>query len=100
MGPLVIAQFIVCGICLTIGLLHLALFARMSEHKTYLFFALMCSFCGAAAFLEALAYRAISLQPYNSIYKWQVTSQGSSGSQWSGLLRHSPVPPGAGHLLL
>jgi hypothetical protein len=41
MGPLMTANIIVCGICLALAFLHLAIYIRRSELKAYLFFALM-----------------------------------------------------------
>jgi PAS domain S-box-containing protein len=76
MGPLIISQFVVCGTCLAIGLLHLALYARLPKRKADLFFSLMCFLSAAGAFLEALTYRAVDLQTYNSLYKLQVSVQG------------------------
>ena len=76
MGPLIISQFVVCGICLAIGLLHLALYARLRSRKADLFFSLMCFLSAAGAFLEALTYRTVDLQTYNALYKLQVSVQG------------------------
>ena len=76
MGPLIISQFVVCGICLAIGLLHLALYARLRSRKADLFFSLMCFLNAAGAFLEALTYRTVELQTYNLLYKLQVSVQG------------------------
>ena len=76
MGPLIISQFVVCGTCLAIGLLHLAIYARLPRRKADLFFALMCFLSAGGAFLEALTYRAIDLQTYNAFYKLQVFVQG------------------------
>ncbi len=53
MGPLIISQFVVCGTCLAIGLLHLAIYARLPKRKADLFFALMCFLSAGGAFLEA-----------------------------------------------
>ena len=53
MGPLIISQYVVCGICLAIGLLHLALYARLPKRKADLFFALMCFLSAGGTFLEA-----------------------------------------------
>ncbi len=76
MGPLIISQFVVCGICLAIGLLHLATYARLPQRKADLFFSLMCFLNAAGAFLEALTYRTVELQTYNALYKLQVSVQG------------------------
>jgi len=67
---------IVCGICLAIGFLHLALFLRLSEQRSNLWFAVMCFSVAAGAFFEAAAYQASEVGTYNVVYKWQVTSQG------------------------
>ena len=76
MGPLIITQFVVCGICLSIGLLHLAIYTRQPERKADLFFSLMCFFNAAGAFLEALTYRAVDIQTYTALYKFQISVQG------------------------
>ena len=65
MGPLTAIQLIICGICLAIGLLHLALFIRLSEQRTNLWIALMCFCVAAGALFEAGAYHAPDIVSYN-----------------------------------
>jgi PAS domain-containing protein len=61
MSPLIIARFIICGICLAIGLLHLAIFNRMPGRRADLFFALMCFSAATGALFEGLAYQAFTI---------------------------------------
>ncbi|MGD9302418.1 MAG: sigma 54-interacting transcriptional regulator [Desulfobacterales bacterium] len=75
MSPLIIAQFIMCGICLAIGLLHLAIYGRMADRRADLFFALMCFSTAAGAFFEGLTYQASTIDGYNSVYRFQVNAQ-------------------------
>ena len=75
MSPLIIAQFIMCGICLAIGLLHLAIYGRMPDRRADLFFALMCFSTAAGAFFEGLTYQASTIDGYNSVYRFQVNAQ-------------------------
>jgi PAS domain S-box-containing protein len=75
MSPLIIAQFIICGICLTVGLLHLAIYSRMPDRRADLFFALMCFSTAAGAFFEGLAYQAVTIEGYNSVYRLLVNAQ-------------------------
>ncbi|MEJ2282863.1 MAG: PAS domain S-box protein [Desulfobacterales bacterium] len=75
MSPLIIAQFTICGICLAIGLLHVAIYSRMPQRRADLFFALMCFSTAAGAFFEGLAYQAGTIDGYNSVYRLQVDAQ-------------------------
>ncbi len=58
MSPLIIVQFIMCGICLVIGLLHLAICRRMLDRRADLFFCLICVSAAAGVFFKGLAYQA------------------------------------------
>jgi PAS domain S-box-containing protein len=75
MSPLITAQFIICGICLAIGLLHLAIYSRMPKRRAELFFALMCFSTAAGAYFEGLAYQADTIVGYRSVYRLQVNAQ-------------------------
>lgn len=37
MTPSIIAQFVICGICLAIGLLHLAIYSRLPDRRAEFF---------------------------------------------------------------
>lgn len=56
MGPLSISLFIVSGIFLTVGLLHLAIYLRRKVEPTDMYFALMCLFAAGGSVLEGLTY--------------------------------------------
>ena len=88
MSPLIIAQFIMCGICLAIGLLHLAIYGRMPDRRADLFFALMCFSTAAGAFFEGLTYQASTIDGYNSVYRFQVNAQALQAQAQS---EHSPL---------
>jgi PAS domain S-box-containing protein len=75
MGPLIIVQFVICGICLTIGLLHLAIYSRMPQRRSGLFFALMCFSTAVSAFFEGLAYQAATIEGYSSLYRLNISAQ-------------------------
>jgi PAS domain S-box-containing protein len=76
MGPIIIADIVVGSICFTIALLHLIIYLRRPDSKAEFFFALMC-FCAAGnAFSEIWAFRAVTLNLFNSAYKTQITFQG------------------------
>jgi hypothetical protein len=75
MSPLIIAQFIICGICLAIGLLHLAIFSRMSDRRADLFFAFTCLSAAAGALFEGLTYQASTIAGYNLLYRLEINAQ-------------------------
>lgn len=76
MGPLITANIIVCGICLSLAFLHLAIYIRRTELKAYLFFAVI-SFCMAgSSFFETEMYHAVTSKAFLSAFKNQVTCQG------------------------
>jgi PAS domain S-box-containing protein len=75
-GPLITANIIVCGICLSLAFLHLAIYIRRTELKAYLFFAVI-SFCMAgSSFFETEMYHAVTSNAFLSAFKNQVTCQG------------------------
>jgi PAS domain S-box-containing protein len=79
MGPLIITNFVIGGMCLAVALLHMVIFIRRPELKTDLYFALMC-FCTAAnVFSEIWVYQAIDLSTFLPAHKMQVVFQ---GLQW------------------
>jgi PAS domain S-box-containing protein len=79
MGPLIIANFVIAGMCLAIALLHMVIFIRRPELKTDLYFALMCLCTAASVFSEIWVYQAIDLNTFLPAHKMQVAFQ---GLQW------------------
>jgi hypothetical protein len=79
MGPLIITNFVVGGMCLAIALLHMMIFIRRPELKTDLFFSLMCLCAAGSVFSEIWVYRTIDLSTFLPAHKMQVAFQ---GIQW------------------
>ena len=79
MGPLIITNFVVGGMCLAVALLHMVIFIRRPELKTDLYFALMCLCAAASVFSEIWVYQAIDLSTFLPAHKMQVAFQ---GIQW------------------
>ena len=79
MGPLIITNFVIVGMCLAVALLHMVIFIRRPELKTDLYFALMCLCTAVSVFSEIWAYQAIDLNTFLPAYKMQVAFQ---GLQW------------------
>ena len=76
MGPLSISNFVISGICLAVGILHLVLYIRRRDSHISLIFGLMALTMAASAFIEVWAYRAESIPVYARYFKWQVTANG------------------------
>ncbi len=79
MGPLIITNFVVGGMCLAIALLHMVIFIRRPELKANFFFALMCLCVAVNVFSENWVYRAVDLSTFLPAYKIQIAFQ---GIQW------------------
>ncbi|MBE9544762.1 MAG: sigma 54-interacting transcriptional regulator, partial [Proteobacteria bacterium] len=79
MGPLIITNFVVGGMCLAVALLHLVIFIRRPELKANFFFALMCLCVAVNVFSENWVYRAVDLSTFLPAYKIQIAFQ---GIQW------------------
>jgi len=73
MGPLIIAEFVTCGVCLAIGLLHLTIFIFRSDQKADLFFAIMAICAALSAFFITWVYRADTLSDYIFAHKIAIT---------------------------
>ena len=76
MSPLISAEIITSGICLTIGLLHLAIYLRRRELTVNLFFAVMSLCTAVNAMLDAILFQARDLGAFMPLFKWQVSVQG------------------------
>jgi PAS domain S-box-containing protein len=76
MGPLNIFNFVISGICLAVGILHLVLFIRRRDSHVALIFGLMAFTMAASTFIEVWIYRAESIPVYARFFKWQVTANG------------------------
>ena len=76
MSPLIIATYITCGICLTLGLLHLTLFVLRSERKADLPFSVMSLCAAGGAFAETLMYRAVMTDDFIRAFKTQINFHG------------------------
>ena len=79
MGPLIITNFVIVGMCLAVALLHMVIFIRRPELKTDLYFALMCLCTAVSVFSEIWVYQAIDLSTFLPAHKMQVAFQ---GLQW------------------
>ena len=76
MSQIIVANFVVFGICLTLAFIHIVIFIRRMEQKADFFFALM-SFCMAgSAYYETLMYRAETIPAFNAALKTQISFQG------------------------
>ena len=76
MGPLIKADLMISGICLSLAFLHLAIYVRRPELKAYLFFAIMCFCMAGSAYFETGAYCAATSGEFLSAFKILVTLQG------------------------
>ena len=76
MGPIIIANFVVSGICLTLAALHLAIFIRRTERKADFFFAVMSICMALSAYYETSVYRADTIVAFAVALKTQITFHG------------------------
>jgi PAS domain S-box-containing protein len=73
MGPIIIIDFIVAGMCLAVALLHSVIYVNRPEEKSDLFFVIM-AFCAAGgAIAETFMYQAASVAAFNSALRVQLT---------------------------
>jgi hypothetical protein len=75
MTPLNQINILICGICLTVGLIHLLVFYRRPDRKVDLFFGLMSLCIAGSAYVEIMMYTAIDvLGEKESLQKLQIES--------------------------
>lgn len=73
MGPIIITDLIVAGMCLAVALLHSVIFLSRPEKKSDLFFVIMALCAAGGAIAETFMYQASSVQVFNSALKAQLT---------------------------
>ena len=75
MGPWMISLVGVGSICLTLGILYLAVARPLADRAAYLWFGLVALAAAANAYLEPWAYRATTVEQYSWAFKIQITVQ-------------------------
>ena len=73
MGPIIIANFVVCGICLTLAFLYMAVYFRRTERKADFFFAVMSICVALNAYYETRMYRADTIVAFAAALKTQLS---------------------------
>ena len=76
MNYLIIAQFMVAAIFFSVALTHIFVWARDSEFKTHVSFALVALAAGGNAISEAWFYQATSIESFTQAYRWYVNFSG------------------------
>ena len=76
MGPFIIGNYIVSGICLALALMHMAVYFRQTERKTDLFFAIMAVCVAFSTFYETTMHQAVTVSAYTTALKKALSFQG------------------------
>ena len=77
MKPLITANYLMCGICLAVGGMHLVIFLKNRQRRVDLFFAVMALCTAASVLLETWAYGSVSVEAFVRAHKAQTVFLGT-----------------------